>query len=89
MAWGDREFLGGHKQESADLAGTDATGVWGGDLLKQLAAQAGLSSDAAGVQLANLLPSLIDKLTPDAKVKNTKLIEQGLNFCEENSGNTC
>ena len=62
---------------------------FGGDLLKQLAAQAGLSSDAAGVQLANLLPSLIDKLTPDAKVPDTKLIEQGLNFCEENSGKTC
>ena len=52
----------------------------GRDLLKQLAAQAGLSSDAAGVQLANLLPSLIDKLTPDAKVPDTKLIEQGLSF---------
>ena len=52
----------------------------GGDLLKQLAAQAGLSADAAGGQLANLLPSLIDKLTPEGKVPDTKLIEQGLNF---------
>jgi uncharacterized protein YidB (DUF937 family) len=52
----------------------------GGDLLKQLAAQAGLSADAAGGQLANLLPGLIDKLTPDGKVPDTKLIEQGLNF---------
>ena len=50
----------------------------GGDLLKQLAAQAGLSSDAASGQLANVLPGLIDKLTPDGKLPDTKLIEQGL-----------
>ena len=52
----------------------------GGDLLKQLASQAGLSSEAAGSQLANLLPGLIDKLTPDGKMPDTTLIEQGLNL---------
>ena len=52
----------------------------GGDLLKQLASQAGLSSEAAGGQLANLLPGLIDKLTPEGKMPDTNLIEQGLNL---------
>lgn len=52
----------------------------GGDVLKQLAAQAGLSSEAAGGQLASLLPGLIDKLTPDGKMPDTRLIEQGLNL---------
>ena len=50
----------------------------GGDLLKQLAAQAGLSPEAAGGQLASLLPGLIDKLTPGGKVPDSQLIEQGL-----------
>ena len=50
----------------------------GGDLLKQLAAQAGLSTEAAGGQLASLLPGLIDKLTPGGKVPDSPLIEQGL-----------
>ena len=50
----------------------------GGDLLKQLAAQAGLSTEAAGGQLASLLPGLIDKLTPGGKVPDSQLIEQGL-----------
>lgn len=50
----------------------------GGDLLKQLAAQAGLSSEAASGQLANFLPGLIDKLTPDGKLPDTNLMEQGL-----------
>ncbi len=52
----------------------------GGDLLKQLAAQAGLSSEAASGLLANLLPGLIDKLTPDGKLPDTNLMEQGLNL---------
>ncbi|WHZ23970.1 MAG: hypothetical protein OJF47_003082 [Nitrospira sp.] len=52
----------------------------GGDLLKQLAAQAGVSSEAAGGQLANLLPGLIDRLTPEGKLPDTTLIEQGLNL---------
>ena len=52
----------------------------GGDLLKQLASQAGMSPEAAGGQLANLLPGLIDKLTPDGKMPDMKLIEQGVNL---------
>jgi uncharacterized protein YidB (DUF937 family) len=52
----------------------------GGDLLKQLAAQAGLSTQAAGGQLANLLPGLIDKLTPEGRMPESNLIEQGLNL---------
>ena len=50
----------------------------GGDLLKQLASQAGLSTEAAGGQLANLLPGLIDRLTPGGKIPDSTLIEQGL-----------
>lgn len=50
----------------------------GGDLLKQLASKAGLSPEAAGGQLASLLPGLIDKLTPDGKMPDSTLIEQGL-----------
>ena len=41
----------------------------GGDLLNQLAAKAGISSDAAGTQLAGLLPDLVDKLTPTGKIE--------------------
>lgn len=41
----------------------------GGDLLKQLATKAGISTEAAGAQLASLLPDLIDKLTPTGKIE--------------------
>ncbi|MBA5869034.1 MAG: DUF937 domain-containing protein [Nitrospira sp. CR2.1] len=52
----------------------------GNDLLKQLASQVGLSPEATGGQLANLLPSLVDKLTPEGMLPDTTLIEQGLNL---------
>jgi len=41
----------------------------GGDVLKQLAGKAGLSTEAASSQLAGLLPELIDKLTPNGKIE--------------------
>lgn len=41
----------------------------GGDLLSQLATKAGISTDAAGMQLAGLLPDLVDKLTPTGKIE--------------------
>ena len=41
----------------------------GGDLLKQLATKAGISTEAAGTQLAGLLPDLVDKLTPAGKIE--------------------
>ncbi|ULA62674.1 MAG: hypothetical protein LZF86_50054 [Nitrospira sp.] len=41
----------------------------GSDLLKQLAAKAGISTEAAGAQLAGLLPDLVDKLTPTGKIE--------------------
>ena len=41
----------------------------GGDYLSQLASKAGVSPDAASSQLSNLLPDLIDKLTPNGKIE--------------------
>ena len=52
----------------------------GGDLLKQLAGQAGLTTEAASGQLANLLPTLVDTLTPDGKIPNITALEQSLNL---------
>jgi uncharacterized protein YidB (DUF937 family) len=52
----------------------------GGDFLKELASKAGLNPEAAKGQLAELLPGLVDKLTPDGKLPESNLLEQGLNL---------
>lgn len=52
----------------------------GSGLLEQLSKQAGLSTEATSGQLASLLPSLIDKLTPEGKIPESNLLEQGLSL---------
>jgi uncharacterized protein YidB (DUF937 family) len=42
--------------------------VLGNDRVKELAAKAGISPDMAGTALSQLLPALVDKLTPNGQV---------------------
>jgi uncharacterized protein YidB (DUF937 family) len=42
--------------------------VLGSDQVKALAAKAGINPDVAGAAIAQLLPSLVDKLTPNGSV---------------------
>lgn len=42
--------------------------VLGSDQVKALAAKAGISPDMAGSAIAQLLPSIVDKLTPNGQV---------------------
>lgn len=42
--------------------------VLGSGKLTQLAAQAGISPDSAGSSIAQLLPTIVDKLTPNGQV---------------------
>jgi len=60
-------------------------GVLGNDVIGQLAAKAGLSPQAAGGVLAQMLPDLIDKLTPNGSVQGS-LLEQGLDLLKRRPG---
>ncbi len=52
----------------------------GTGLLQQFANTAGLSPETASSKLAEILPGIVDKLTPDGKIPESGLLEQGLNF---------
>lgn len=52
----------------------------GGQLLQQLSAGTGLSPEACSSQLSSLLPTLVDSLTPEGKVPESNLLEQGLSL---------
>jgi uncharacterized protein YidB (DUF937 family) len=57
--------------------------VLGSEQVKQLAAKAGISPDAAGSSLAQLLPTLIDKLTPNGQVQqHSNLMEMGMSLLQ-------
>lgn len=52
--------------------------VLGSDTLKQFAIKAGVPEKDAGGLLANLLPTVIDHVTPDGKMPDTNSLESTL-----------
>ncbi len=60
-------------------------GVLGNDVIGQLAAKAGLSPQAASGALAQMLPDLVDKLTPNGTVQGSPL-EQALGMFKGTRG---
>ena len=48
------------------------------DKIKEIAGKLGISDDQVSGGLAVLLPHIIDKLTPDGKVPDSGMLEQGL-----------
>jgi uncharacterized protein YidB (DUF937 family) len=57
--------------------------VLGSDQVKQLAAKAGISPDAASSALSQLLPSLVDKLTPNGQVpQHSSILETGMSILQ-------
>ncbi len=50
----------------------------GAEKIQQLAGKAGVSPEAASANLADLLPNIIDKLTPSGQLPSGDLLNQGL-----------
>ncbi|MBK6912904.1 MAG: DUF937 domain-containing protein [Ignavibacteriales bacterium] len=51
-------------------------GVLGDDTVKNIASKLGMDSNAVTSQLSNLLPQVVDKLTPDGKVPEGDLMSK-------------
>jgi uncharacterized protein YidB (DUF937 family) len=67
--------------QNLPISADQVTHALGSDQVKQLAASAGISPEAAGGSLAALLPTLIDKLTPNGQVPHqSSLLEMGMNL---------
>lgn len=56
----------------------------GADLIGQLASKAGISPEVATTKLAELLPTFIDRLTPNGQIPSSDLLQQGLNLLRGN-----
>lgn len=52
----------------------------GSDTIAQIASKVGLPADQLSSQLANLLPGLIDKLTPDGQIPQGDISSQAMNL---------
>lgn len=60
------------------ISGEQIQSVLGSEQVQQMAAKVGIAPDALSGQLAQLLPQLIDKVTPDGKVPDQGSLQQGL-----------
>lgn len=52
----------------------------GADIIGQLASKIGISPDSATSKLTALLPTLVDKLTPDGRVPDSATLQRGLDL---------
>lgn len=53
-------------------------GLLGNDQIAAMASKFGLTQEAAASQMANLLPQVIDKLTPNGELPSADALSQGL-----------
>ena len=52
----------------------------GKEKIQELADKAGVTAEAAKAKLAEILPGLVDKLTPQGKIPEGGMLQQGLSF---------
>jgi len=62
------------------ITATQLTDVLGGDTMEQFARKAGVPAAEAGSILAAILPTAIDKLTPDGKLPDAESLERTLSL---------
>ncbi len=63
------------------ISGTQIQSALGNDAISSLAQKAGVAPEMASSILAQVLPVIVDKLTPDGKIPDTgSFLDQGLNI---------
>jgi uncharacterized protein YidB (DUF937 family) len=55
-------------------------GVLGNDAVKNIASKLGMDTKSVTSQLSNLLPQVVDKLTPDGKVPEGDIMSKGMDM---------
>lgn len=54
--------------------------VLGNSQVREIAQKLGLSEEAASSQLSQMLPTVVDKLTPEGQIPSGDLLAQGMNL---------
>ena len=66
--------------DNLPISSGQITEVLGSDTIKNLASKLGMDSNSLTGQLSNLLPQVIDKLTPDGKVPEGDILIKGMDL---------
>lgn len=54
--------------------------VLGNSRIREIAQKLGLSPEATSTQLSQMLPTVVDKLTPDGQIPSSDLLAQGMSL---------
>jgi uncharacterized protein YidB (DUF937 family) len=74
--------------ENRPVSGEQIEQTFGSDKIQEIAQKLGISGTDASGGLAAILPQIIDKLTPEGKLPEGNLFDQGLDFLKKSlSGN--
>ena len=66
--------------ENQPISADQIQQVLGSDVIQNIAAKAGIAPEEMSGKLAEFLPGVIDKLTPDGTVPDGGLLEKGIEF---------
>ena len=69
--------------ENQPVSGEAIANTIGSDKIQEITGKLGISGSEASAGLAALLPQVIDKLTPDGKLPEGGVLEQGLNILKQ------
>ena len=69
--------------QNLPVSGAQIESVLGGSALQDLAAQLGVSPQQASGSLADVLPQLIDRMTPNGEVPQGDVLSQGLDLLKK------
>ncbi len=69
--------------ENQPVSGEQIEQTLGSDRIQEIAQKLGISGAEASGGLAALLPQIIDKLTPEGKLPEGGLLDQGLDFLKK------
>ena len=70
--------------ENQPVSGEQVQHALGGNFIQQIAEQLGSSKSEVSGGLANLLPEIIDKLTPNGSLPESNQLQQGLELLKKN-----
>ena len=69
--------------ENQPVSGEQIEQTFGSDKIQEIAQKLGISGAEASGGLAALLPQIIDKLTPEGKLPEGGMLDQGLAFLKK------
>ena len=65
------------------VSGDEMRSALGDNIIQQIAGKIGMSKEDVSRHVADLLPQMIDKLTPNGKLPEGGLLDQGLNLLKQ------